>query len=219
MAVSKRARLYDIDDQCADISDDGRHLAHIDGTGEREVVQVYDLSKACLKFSLPTTEEEIHCVSIATATRRVLTGSSIHCLSIWDLDKGLLVCHFSGCKYRIQSFTLSRDRTRVMTSPRMATGSQSMRIYDLLKAQFLAAFTPEEMVTSTFNATTYDVAVCKPDVPGIINFRLLSTDDPEAEETERTEKIDWGETKVFVNDPTRYVHDGDDNRKEDSKED
>lgn len=94
-----------------------------------------------------------------------------------------------------------------------------MRIYDLLKAQFLAAFSPDEMVTSTFNATTYNVAVCKPDLPGIINFRLLSSDDPEAEETERTEKIDWGKIEVFMNDPTGYVHEGDDDRKEDSKED
>ena len=185
MAVSKRARLYDIDDQFADISDDGRHLAHIDGTGEREVVQVYDLTKACLKFSLPTTEKEIHCVSIATATRRVLTGSSIHCLSIWDLDNGLLVCHFSSCKYRIQSFTLSRDRTRVMTSPHMVTGSQSMRIYDLPKAQFLAAFTPEEMVTSTFHATTYNVSVYKPDVPGIINFGHRTTPKPKKQNVRR----------------------------------
>lgn len=185
---------------------------NIDATRGREVVRVYDLTKARLKFSLPTTETEISCVCIATATRRVLTGSSKHCLSIWDLDTGLLACRFSGYEYPIHSFTLSRDCTRVITSS-LVTSRQSMRVYDLVNGNLLAAFTPEESWRSAFHAGSNDVVLSKPGFTGIVKFRLLSSD-REPEVTERAEIIDWGETKVPMDDATGYVDDGDDDNQE-----
>ena len=47
----------------SDISDNGGHLVNIDETsGAREVARVYDLKRARLKCSLPTTEREIKCL-------------------------------------------------------------------------------------------------------------------------------------------------------------
>lgn len=183
----------------------------IDKTGGREVVRIYDLIEAQLKFSLPTTERKINCVSIASATRRVLTGSSIHCLSIWDLDTGAIVCHFSGYKYPIHKFTLSHDCTRVLTSS-LVTGEQCMRVYDLVNGRFLAAFTPEESWRSTFHAN--DVVICKPGFTGIVKFRLLPSNNGEPEATERGKKIDWGKIIVSMDDATGYLDDGDDDNQE-----
>ena len=184
---------------------------NIDETGGRDIARVYDLTKAHLKFSLPTTERKISCVSIASATRRVLTGSSVNCLSIWDLDTGAVVGHFSGCNYPIHGFTLSRDCTRVLTSS-LVTGKQSMRVYDLVNGRFLAAFTPEESWRNAFHAN--NVVICKPGFTGIVKFRLLSLNDGEAEVTERGKKIDWGEIRVSMDDSTGYLDDGDDDNQD-----
>lgn len=128
----------------SDISDDCGHLVNIDETsGAREVARVYDLKRARLKCSLPTTAREIKCVCIATTQRQVLTGWAEHCLSIWDLNTGLALYHFSDYDYPIHSFTLSRDGSRVLTSS-LVTGEQSMRVYDLANGKLVAAFTPEE---------------------------------------------------------------------------
>ena len=188
-------------------------MANIDGAGSREVVRVYDLTKVRLKFSLPTTEQKISCVSIATATRRVLTGSSKHCLSIWDLDTGRVVGQFSGYNYPIHSFTLSRDCSRVLTSSQV-TGEQSMRVYDIVKGKFLAAFTPEESWRSAFHIDNNNVVLCKPGFTGIVKFRLLSSGSREPEITGRSEEVDWGTIRVTMNDATSYQDDGDDDNQE-----
>ena len=191
-----------IDGQCADISDDGQHLACIERNNV--VVRVYDLAKARSKFSL-TTKREISSVSIATATRRVLTCSSE--LTIWDLDTGLVVGQFSDHDYPIHSFTLSRDHSRVLTSSGIDT--QSTRVYDIVNVKFLAAFTPDELCISAFHTDNNSIVLWKPNVTGIVKFRLLSSGSREPEITERTEEVDWGTIKMIMNDPTSYRDDGD----------
>lgn len=159
--------------QFSDISDDGGHLVNIDETsGAREVVRVYDLKKARLKCSLPTTEWEIKCVCIATTQRQVLTGSAGHCLSIWDLNTGLALYHFSDYDYPIHSFTLSRDGSRVLTSS-LLTGRQRMLVYDLANGKLVAAFTPEEAWRSAFHVADNNVVISKPGFTSIVKFRLL----------------------------------------------
>ena len=182
------------------------------------VVRVYDLTKVCLKFSLPPTQN-LSCVSIATATRRVLTGSGEHCLSIWDLDTGLVVGQFSDYSYSIFDFTLSRDCSRVLTSSQ-DTGEQSMRVYDIVNGKFLAAFTPEESWScrSVFHTDSNNVVLCKPGFTGIVKFRLLSSGSREPEITGRSEEVDWGTTKVIMNDATRYQEDGDDDNEDKARE-
>ena len=198
--------------QCSGISDDGQHLVNIDDTGgAREVVRVYNLTDARLMFSLPTTESRISCVAIATAKRRVLTGSRKHCLSIWDLDTGHALSHFSEYDYQIHAFTLSADGSRVLTSS-LVTGEQSMRVYDIVNGKLLAAFTPEESWTSAFHVADSNVVLCKPGFTGVVKFRLRipSLGAREKEITETGEEIDWAETRATMNDVTTYEDDGDD---------
>ena len=178
-------------------------------------MRVYDLTIVRLKFSLPTTTN-IKCVSIATATQRVLTGSSIHCLSIWDLDTGHLVDQFSGYNYLIHGFTLSRDCSRVLTSSFCHGGEQSMRVYDIVNGKFLAAFTPEESwpCRSVFHNDNNDVVLYKPGLTGIVKFRLLSSDSRKPEIIGRSEEVDWGKVSVTMSDITSYQDDGDDDNQE-----
>lgn len=203
--------------QFSDISDDGRHLANIDDSGSREFVRVYDLTGASLKFSLPTTEREISCVSIANATRRILTGSSKHCLSIWDLDTGLVIGHFSGFDYPIHSFTLSRDGSRVITSS-LVTGEQSMRVYDLVESTFLAAFTSEQSWRAAFQVDNSNTVLCKPGFTGLVKFRFLPSEGRQpsvaTSVTVHGEEVDWGEMRVRMDDVTSYEEDGDDDTEE-----
>ena len=173
-------------------------------------MRVYDLAKARLKFTLPTTERLIRCVSIATATRRVLTCSSE--VTIWDLDTGLVVGQFSHHDYPIDRFTLSRDHSRVLTSSLI--GIQSKCVYDIVNGKFLAAFTTEGSCTSAFHIDNSNVVLCKPNVAGIVKFRLLSSGSQEPEITGRSEEVDWGTIKMIMNDAISYQDDGDDDNQE-----
>ncbi|XP_044178313.1 vegetative incompatibility protein HET-E-1-like [Acropora millepora] len=200
--------------QFSDISDDGGHLVNIDKMSFLgEVVGVYDLKKARLKCLLATAEGEIKCVSIATTQRQVLTGSAKHCLSIWDLNTGLALYHFSDFDYPIHSFTLSRDGSRVLTSS-LLTGRQRMLVYDLAKGKLVAAFTPEEAWRSAFHVADNNVVIFKPEFTSIVKFRLLSSDTRKPENIEHGKEIDWGRMNDEMNDDTSFEDDGDDDIEE-----
>lgn len=196
--------------QFTDISDDGRHLVNIDVSADaREVARVYDLREARVKYTLPVRERKILCVAIATATRRVLTGTAKNCVSIWDLDSSHAIHHLGGFEYPIHSLTVSRDGCRALTSS-LVTGEQSMRLYDLLKGELLAAFTPEESWRCAFHPSN-EMVLCKPGFTGIVKFRLLSASkDNDQISNEHEEEVDWGDQDVIMDDVTTFEDDGDD---------
>ena len=194
--------------QFYDISDDGQHFACI----EQQVVRVYDLANVRLKFSLLVPECGIRWVSIATATRRVLTGSTKTCLTIWDLDTGLVVGQLSDYDDTMHNFTLSSDHSRLLTSS--IFGVKGTRVYDIVNAKFLAAFTSDENCTSAFHTGNNNVVLCKPASTGIAKLRLLLSGRREPEITGRSEEVDWGTIQVKINDATSYRDDRDDDNQE-----
>ena len=151
--------------------------------------------------------------SIATVSRRVLTSSFELCLTIWDLDTGLVVGQFSDYDYPLHSFTFSRDRSRVLASS--LEGVPSMRVYEIIDGKFLAAFTPDERCTSVFHTVNNNAVLCQAPLTGIVKFRLLSSRSQEPEITERSEEVDWGTILLMrMNDTTSYQDDGDDDNQE-----
>ena len=195
--------------QNTDISDDGAHLVNIDDTsGARELARVYDLRQARVKFTLETNDTQIHCVALATATQRVLTGTETYCVSIWDLDTGHALHRLGGYKYPIHGLTVSRDGQRALTSS-LVTGEQSMRVYDISEGVLLAAFTPDRSWSSTWH-TDSKVVLCKPSSADIVKFSLRSSAHQEEVAFAQQQEIDWGKLMVSINDVTTFVDDGDD---------
>ena len=200
--------------QFSDISDDGHHFVNIDATpGGRELARVYDLCEARVTYTLPVGERVIKCVAIATASRRVLTGTKKFCVSVWDLDSGRALHHLGGFQYPIHNLTVSHDGCRVLTSS-LVTGEQSMRLYDVMKGELLAAFTPEENWRATFHVNDH-VVLCKPGFTDIVKFTLLSGNSRKEQASGGwDEEVDWGEKLVTMDDYTDFEDDGDDDTDE-----